>query len=180
MGSLVTKVKHLFGYFDSPKRMLMIGLDAAGKTTILYKLHLGEVITTTPTIGFNVESVTYKNLTTTIWDIGGQDAIRKLWKFYYNNVDCVIYIVDSHDRDRIELAAEELCGVLSDDLLTGVPLLVYANKQDLPKAMSCKEVIEALKLPSYKNRKWFCQGSCATTADGLFEGLDWVTTVVKK
>ena len=55
---------------------LMVGLDAAGKTTILYKLKLGEVVTTIPTIGFNVEQVDYKNISFTVWDVGGQDKIR--------------------------------------------------------------------------------------------------------
>ena len=66
-------------------RILMVGLDAAGKTTILYKLKLGEVVTPIPTIGFNVEEVTYKNISFHVWDVGGQDKIRQLWRHYYTN-----------------------------------------------------------------------------------------------
>merc|ERR1712028_266473 len=83
-------------------RILMVGLDAAGKTTILYKLKLGEVITTVPTIGFNVEEVQYKNINFTVWDVGGQDKIRKLWRYYYENTQGLIFVVDSNDRERIE------------------------------------------------------------------------------
>merc|ERR1711988_673270 len=96
-------------------RILMVGLDAAGKTTILYKMRLGEVVTTIPTIGFNVETVEYKNISFTVWDIGGQDKIRKLWRYYYQGTDGVIFIVDSSDRDRIEDAKEELFKMLDDD-----------------------------------------------------------------
>merc|ERR1712072_1010538 len=94
-------------------RILMVGLDAAGKTTILYKLKLGEVVTTIPTIGFNVETVEYKNISFTVWDVGGQDKIRKLWRHYYQNTQGIIFVVDSNDRDRIEDAREELVRMLS-------------------------------------------------------------------
>merc|ERR1719329_2012263 len=81
-------------------RILMVGLDAAGKTTILYKFKLGEVVTTIPTIGFNVETVEYKNISFTMWDVGGQDRIRPLWRRYYQGTNGLIYVVDSNDRDR--------------------------------------------------------------------------------
>merc|ERR1712170_92631 len=96
-------------------RILMVGLDAAGKTTILYKLKLGEVVTTIPTIGFNVEEVQYKNINFTVWDVGGQDKIRKLWRYYYQNTQGVIFVVDSNDRERIEDAREELAKILNED-----------------------------------------------------------------
>merc|ERR1719247_83816 len=96
-------------------RILMVGLDAAGKTTILYKLKLGEVVTTIPTIGFNVETVEYKNICFTVWDVGGQDKIRRLWRHYYQNTQGLIFVVDSNDRDRIEDAKEELHKMLIED-----------------------------------------------------------------
>merc|ERR1711959_453887 len=89
-------------------RILMLGLDAAGKTTILYKLKLGEVVASVPTIGFNMESVEYKKTKLSVWDIGGQHKIRALWRHYYENTDALIYVVDSSDTERIELAKEEL------------------------------------------------------------------------
>jgi small GTP-binding protein len=85
-----------------------VGLDAAGKTTILYKLKLGEIVTTIPTIGFNVETVEYKNINFTVWDVGGQDKIRPLWRHYFLNTQGLIFVVDSNDRERVQEAREEL------------------------------------------------------------------------
>merc|ERR1719359_2360067 len=106
-------------------RILMVGLDAAGKTTILYKLKLGEVVTTIPTIGFNVETLEYRNISFTVWDVGGQDKIRKLWRHYYQDTDGLIFVVDSSDRDRIEDAREELEKMLAESEMRDVVLLVF-------------------------------------------------------
>merc|ERR1719258_961712 len=110
-------ISKLFDKLSAKKdcRILMVGLDAAGKTTILYKLKLGEVVTTIPTIVFNVETVEYKNINFTVWDIGGQDRIRLLWRHYYQGKQGVIFVVDSNDRDRMEDAREELDKLLIDD-----------------------------------------------------------------
>merc|ERR1711975_14188 len=156
-------------------RILMVGLDAAGKTTILYKLKLGEVVTTIPTIGFNVETVEYKNLSFTVWDVGGQDKIRPLWRHYYQGTNGLIYVVDSNDRDRIEDAREELTKMINEDEMRDAVVLVFANKQDLPNAMPAAEITEKLGLHNLRNRQWFIQSTCATTGDGLYEGLDWLS-----
>lgn len=156
-------------------RILMVGLDAAGKTTILYKLKLGEVVTTIPTIGFNVETVEYKNISFTVWDVGGQDKIRPLWRHYYTHTHGLIFCVDSNDRERIEDAREELHRMLQEDELKDAILLVFANKQDLPNAMGASEITERLQLHSLKNREWFIQSACACHGQGLYEGLDWLS-----
>jgi len=156
-------------------RILMVGLDAAGKTTILYKLKLGEVVTTIPTIGFNVETVEYKNLSFTVWDVGGQDKIRPLWRHYYQGTNGLIYVVDSNDRDRSEDAREELTKMLNEDEMRDAVVLVFANKQDLPNAMTAAEVTEKLGLHNLRHRQWYIQSACATTGDGLYEGLDWLS-----
>ncbi|XP_020578332.1 ADP-ribosylation factor 1-like [Phalaenopsis equestris] len=156
-------------------RILMVGLDAAGKTTILYKLKLGEVITTIPTIGFNVETVDYKNVSFTVWDVGGQDKIRPLWRHYFQNTQGLIFVVDSNDRERILEARDELHRMLSEDELQGATLLVFANKQDLPNAMSISEVTDKLGLHALRQRRWYIQSTCATTGEGLYEGLDWLS-----
>ena len=170
--------KSLFGKQDV--RILMVGLDAAGKTTILYKLKLGEIVTTIPTIGFNVETVEYKNLKFTMWDVGGQDKLRPLWRHYFQNTNGVIFVVDSNDRDRVGQARDELQKMLAEDELRNAVLIVFANKQDLPNAMSTTEVTEKLGLHSLRQRNWFIQGCCATTAQGLYEGLDWLSANIKK
>ncbi len=130
-----------------------VGLDAAGKTTILYKLKLGEVVTTIPTIGFNVESVEYRNLNFTVWDVGGQDKIRPLWRHYFQNTQGLIFVVDSNDRDRIAEAAEELQKMLSEEDLANAAVLVFANKQDLPNAMPTTEVTDKLRLHTLRGRE---------------------------
>jgi len=158
----------------------MVGLDAAGKTTILYKLKLGESVTTIPTIGFNVETVEYKNLKFTMWDVGGQDKLRPLWRHYFQNTNGVIFVVDSNDSARIGKARDELQKMLAEDELRNAVLLVFANKQDLPQAMSATDVTEKLGLHSLRQRTWFLQGCCATTAQGLHEGLDWLASNIKQ
>merc|ERR1712176_1594333 len=123
-------------------RILMLGLDAAGKTTVLYKLKLGEVVTTIPTIGFNVETVQHKKLSLTVWDVGGKDKIRPIWRHYYQNTSGLIFMVDSNDRDRLDEARDEMHRMLNEDELKDAPLLVLANKQDLPNAMSTSEICD--------------------------------------
>jgi len=152
----------------------MVGLDAAGKTTILYQLKMGETVKTIPTIGFNVETLEYKNLNFTVWDVGGQDKIRVLWKHYYQNTDGLIFVVDSNDKDRVEDASEELKKMLAEEELKDAAVLVMANKQDLNGAMSPNDVTEKLGLQSLKGRQWLVQGTSATTGQGLKEGLDWM------
>lgn len=178
VGLLISKLLlSLFG--NREMRILMVGLDAAGKTTILYKLKLGEVVTTIPTIGFNVETVEYKNITFSVWDVGGQDKIRPLWRHYYQNTQGIIYVVDSNDRDRVSEAREELQRMLNEDELRDALLLVFANKQDLPNAMNAAEITEKLGLHSIRQRPWYIQATCATSGDGLYEGLEWLATNLK-
>ena len=111
MGFLFSKLwTKLLGKKDV--RILMLGLDAAGKTTIHYQLKMKEIVKTIPTIGFNVESLDYKGLNFTVWDVGGQYKIRVLWKHYYQNTDGLIFVVDSNDKERIEEASEELMKML--------------------------------------------------------------------
>eukprot|EP00741_Cyanophora_paradoxa_P003044 tig00000663_g2956.t1 len=177
MGPILSRA---FGrLFGGPRdyRILLVGLDNAGKTTILYKLRLGELVTTIPTIGFNVEQVAYKNISFTMWDVGGQDKIRPLWKHYFNGSHAVIYVVDSADRDRMDEARDELAYMLKSPELEGAAVLVLANKQDLPGALNAADVTSRLDLP--KSRRWFVQSCCAKTGEGLYEGLDWLAAALK-
>jgi len=174
MGLTISTVfNRLFG--KKQMRILMVGLDGAGKTTILYKLKLGEVVVTIPTIGFNVEAVEYKNICFTVWDVGGQNKIRLLWRHYFQNTDGVIFVVDSSDRERVDDAARELQSMMQEDELKDALLLVFANKQDLPHSMQVSELSDKLGLDQLKNRRWYVQSTCATQGDGLYEGLDWLS-----
>eukprot|EP00040_Diaphanoeca_grandis_P006939 m.39164 g.39164 ORF g.39164 m.39164 type:complete len:187 (+) comp18105_c0_seq1:131-691(+) len=178
MGLIQSMLKNFFSNHEA--RILMLGLDAAGKSTVLYKLKLGEVVTTVPTIGFNVETLTYKNLNMTVWDVGGQDKIRPLWRHYFMNNDALIYVVDSNDRERMQEAHDELHNMMQEEELRHSVLLIMANKQDLPHAMNASEMSNKLNLTSLNNRPWHIQPTNAITGDGLFEGLDWVASELKK
>ena len=179
MGNIASALN---SFFSSKRnmRLLMVGLDASGKTTVLYKLKLGDLITSIPTIGFNVETVEYKNLKFTMWDVGGQDKLRPLWRHYFEHNDAIIFVVDSNDRDRVSIAKDELQKLTSEDALRDATLLVFANKQDLPNAMSPAELTDKLGLHSLKGREWYMQGSCAASGEGLYEGLDWLASALKK
>ena len=135
-------------------------------------------MTTIATIGFNVETVEYKNISFTVWDVGGQDKnyFRPLWRYYYPNTSCLIFVVDSNDRNRVDAARDELHRMLEEDEMRDAMVLVYANKQDLPDAMSASELTERLGLHGLqRSRQWYIQACCGTTGDGLYEGLDWVS-----
>lgn len=168
MGKLFSK---LFG--NKEMRILMLGLDAAGKTTILYRLKLGFSVTTIPTVGFNVETVTYKNVRFNVWDVGGQEKIRPLWRHYYTGSQGLIFVVDSADRERIVEAKQELHRIASDREMQDAVVLIFANKQDLPNAMKPNEIQDQLMLTRL-GRLWYVQPSIATTGEGLFEGLSWL------
>eukprot|EP00762_Andalucia_godoyi_P006379 ANDGO_05881.mRNA.1 ADP-ribosylation factor 1 len=161
-------------------RVLMVGLDAAGKTTILYKLKLGDVIQTVPTIGFNVESVQYKNIKFNVWDVGGQFKIRALWRYYFTGSQAVIFVVDTADRDRIAEAKEELWRLLEEDELRDASVLVLANKNDLPHSMSVSDLFDKLGLREVRNRQVYVQATNAIAGDGLYEGLDWLAHSISK
>ena len=127
-----------------------------------------------------METVRYKNITFTYWDVGGQEKIRKLWYHYFPGTDAVIFVIDSNDNNRIEEAKRELYGVMSHDELRDCPLLIYANKQDLPNSLSPSDLVEKLDLSSkMRHREWHCQGAVAVSGQGLYEGLDWLSATLQ-
>lgn len=161
-------------------RILILGLDNAGKTTLLYRLKVGEVVTTIPTIGFNVESVTYKNLNFNVWDLGGQTSIRPYWRCYYANTAAVIFVVDSTDIERLHTASEELSAMLNEEELKDAALLVFANKQDQPGAKGAGEISEALRLGELRDRNWSIMACSAVDGSGVNEGMDWLVQTVSQ
>ncbi|KAK6282532.1 hypothetical protein POUND7_016357 [Theobroma cacao] len=204
MGAKISRIAKRFGFLPQCRvRILMVGIDASGKTTILYKLKLGDLLKTKPTVdhdfyfkisrffslpnnsvpvdiifyrpGFNVETIECKNICFDIWDIGGQSKIRPLWRHYFLNVQGVIFVVDSTDRERISEARNELHWILSDNELANASLLVFANKQDLQNAMTSSEVADKLGLHCLGQRPWYIQGTSAHSGCGLYEGLDWLS-----
>jgi len=180
MGILISSLfQRLFS--KQEVRVLILGLDNAGKTTILYKLYApSRVIRTMPTIGFNVETVVYKNLHFNVWDLGGQTNIRPYWRCYYANTHAIIYVIDSCDRDRLGLSKKELLAMLEEEELKSAALLVFANKQDVAGAMSAADVSSGLGLTSIKDRHWHISKSSAINGEGLTEGLDWLVDAITK
>ncbi|KOS16315.1 cps1 protein [Malassezia pachydermatis] len=165
MGAYFSRLKgKLFGTREM--RVLMLGLDNAGKTTILYKLKLRQSVKTLPTVGFNVETIRFRNVKFNVWDVGGQDKIRPLWRHYYTGTQGLIYVVDSRDRGRMPEAREELHRILSDREMRHCVLLVFANKQDLAGAMSPSELTDHLGLNMLQDRP---------CGEGLAAGLQWLS-----
>ncbi|KAG8501531.1 hypothetical protein CXB51_004018 [Gossypium anomalum] len=209
MGLTFTK---LFSRLFAKKemRILMVGLDAAGKTTILYKLKLGEIVTTIPTIGEFASNSNFHGKRKSIFDCFGMGClringeakekvsnnfifihrsytevcftrflyltlfeiqIRPLWRHYFQNTQGLIFVVDSNDRDRVVEARDELHRMLNEDELRDAVLL-----QDLPNAMNAAEITDKLGLHSLRQRHWYIQSTCATSGEGLYEGLDWLSS----
>lgn len=179
MGVLLSK---LFSSVVGNKevRVLILGLDNAGKTTILYKLQMGEVVTTVPTIGFNVETVQYKNIRFQVWDLGGQTSIRPYWRCYYQNTNAIIYVVDSSDGERMGISKQELHTMLEEEELKDAVLMIFANKQDMPQALPEQDIAEKLGLSGIKNRQWAIFKTSAIKGEGLYQGLDWLVAQLRQ
>ncbi|OAL49595.1 ADP-ribosylation factor-like protein-like protein 1 [Pyrenochaeta sp. DS3sAY3a] len=177
MGGYFSKLGNLV-WGKKEIRILILGLDNAGKTTLLYRLKIGEVVTTIPTIGFNVESVQYGKLNFNVWDLGGQTSIRPYWRCYYANTAAVIFVIDSTDIERLTTASEELRAMLNEEELRDAALLVFANKQDQPGAKGAGEISEALKLGELKDRNWSIVACSAVDGRGVQEGMDWLSNNV--
>lgn len=175
MGVLFSHLDKLWQSFHRDSAILILGLDNAGKTAVLYALHLGEAIEyTVPTIGFNVEEVAVGNLSIKMWDIGGQERLRALWPHYFGQTDGVVFVVDSSDIDRIPIAKTELHTLMSHKELTGKPFLILANKQDLPRALHKEEMIQALDLKAVTWLKWQVVECSAVKNNRAKLGLEWL------
>jgi len=172
MGGVFGKLVSIF-WRNKEAKILLIGLDNAGKTSILYKLKLGELINTYPTIGFNLETVEYNNIKFTVWDVGGQDKIRKLWQYYFVGNNGIIFVIDSSDTERYEEVTEELFRTIG--IIPNVPILILSNKEDLNPKLKISEISIKLSLHDIKNRLWHIQSCSAITGNGIYEGLDWLS-----
>lgn len=159
-------------------KIVIVGLNNAGKTTILYRLNLGTVVTTEPTVGSNVEEVRHKGLLFQVWDVGGQESLRATWTTYLQATDAIIFVVDSNDEETMMLAKMELYNVLLHENARNAVVLVLANKQDVQGAVPPDETAERLELVSLRTHEWRLQGCCALTGEGLGEGMDWIANKV--
>mmetsp|Transcript_7905 Transcript_7905/g.7467 ORF Transcript_7905/g.7467 Transcript_7905/m.7467 type:complete len:181 (+) Transcript_7905:36-578(+) len=174
---LLSLLKKLKGT-DKEARILVLGLDNSGKTTILKRLSDEEISDVTPTQGFNVKSLVQNDVTLNVWDIGGQKTIRPYWRNYLDHTDALVYVVDSSDKKRMEETGTELEQLLCEVKLDDVPILIFANKQDLMNAHTAEEISEGLNLVSIKDRAWNIQPCSAKNGDGLKEGMEWIMSVI--
>ncbi|CAG7825256.1 unnamed protein product [Allacma fusca] len=164
-------------------RILLLGLDNAGKTTLLKILanETDDHMKTSPTRGFNVKTVqTDSGFRLNVWDVGGQRNIRPYWTNYLENADALIYVIDSADKKRLNESGEILFDLLEDEKMAGVPLIVFGNKQDLADAASTADIARSLNLHTVRDRAWQIQGCSAATGEGVQEGVEWVLKAIRK
>ncbi|XP_029369990.1 ADP-ribosylation factor-like protein 11 [Echeneis naucrates] len=166
---------------SSSPQVILMGLDSAGKSTLLARLLTGQVMDTSPTIGFNVGTLDLdKNTSLTVWDVGGQKSMRSSWRYYLDDCKALVFVVDSSDPGRMGEAQKALKKILSEDNLQGVPLMVLANKKDLPNSMTIREVSTHLDLPSHTDRLWEIQGCSALKGLGLQQAFVSVHKLIRK
>ena len=178
-------------------RLLMLGLDNAGKTTILKKFNGEDINEIAPTLGFNIKTLDHRGFKLNIWDVGGQKSLRSYWRNYFEATDGLIWVVDSADKRRLEDCKRELQALLGEERLLGATLLVFANKQviqgqikcddlsscdqslldtaqDLPGSLSPEEIRNVLELEKIKTHHWQIVACSAVTGNNLLEGVDWI------
>ena len=175
MGFLISKILEFFTKNRNNFKIIILGLQEAGKTTILYRLSLGQFVKTSPTIGSNVEELTYNNVKFQAWDLGGQQSIRALWDVYYVNTDAVIYVIDSKDDENFEISKSEFYKVLANKNLKNSVILIFANKQDLPGAKNINKIVEDYELSKIKDHIWHIIPCSAVNGEGLVNGIKWLS-----
>ncbi|CAF9923750.1 MAG: hypothetical protein ALECFALPRED_002538 [Alectoria fallacina] len=164
---------------DKEMRILMLGLDNAGKTTIVKRLMNEDVNTVSPTLGFIIKTIDYEGYRLNIWDVGGQKTLRTYWRNYFEKTDALIWVVDATDRLRITDCRQELGSLLLEERLMGATLLVFANKTDVGGCMTDDEIGKGLQLDAIKTHKCTVLRCSAITGENLQEGLAWVVQDAK-
>mmetsp|Transcript_56936 Transcript_56936/g.123213 ORF Transcript_56936/g.123213 Transcript_56936/m.123213 type:complete len:202 (-) Transcript_56936:91-696(-) len=164
---------------DKALLLPLLGLDGAGKTEVLqnFKLDFAEekgAVVAGPTIGINITKIHFRRRSFDLWDVSGAERVRRLWPHYCQGAGALIFVVDSSDITRIAEASEELHRILGIRELRNVPLLILANKQDKPGAMTPEELGMKLQLGNLRAREWLLQPSCALSGDGLNEAFEWL------
>ncbi|CAG8983777.1 hypothetical protein HYALB_00010417 [Hymenoscyphus albidus] len=164
---------------DKEMRILMLGLDNAGKTTIVKRIMGEDVNSVSPTLGFIIKTIDYEGYKLNIWDVGGQKTLRSYWRNYFEKTDALIWVVDATDRLRIDDCREELHNLLQEERLSGASLLVFANKTDVNGCMNEVEIQQGLQLNAIRTHKWHIIRCSAITGENLQGGLAWVVKDAK-
>eukprot|EP01017_Pseudomicrothorax_dubius_P008173 TRINITY_DN1265_c0_g1_i4.p1 TRINITY_DN1265_c0_g1~~TRINITY_DN1265_c0_g1_i4.p1 ORF type:complete len:182 (+),score=45.91 TRINITY_DN1265_c0_g1_i4:150-695(+) len=159
---------------EKEMRLLILGLDNAGKTTILKKFNGEDIKQISPTLGFNIKTLQFEQYRLNVWDVGGQTTIRSYWRNYFEQTDGLIWVIDSTDVLRLEDCKKELHNLLKQEKLFGATLLIFCNKQDLKGALSVEEIRKFLSLDEIATRHWGIIPCSAVTGEGLLEGMQWI------
>ena len=175
MGFLISKILEFFTKNRNNFKIIILGMQNAGKTTILYRLSLGQLVKTTPTIGSNVEELTYNNVKFQAWDLGGQESTRSVWDVYYMNTDAIVYVIDSIDEEYYEESKTQFHKMLNNPALKNATILIFANKQDLPGAKTVNKLIEDYGFDKIKSHIWHIQSCSALKGEGLVTGIKWLS-----
>jgi len=175
MGFILSKIIEFFTKNRNNFKIIILGMQNAGKTTILYRLSLGTLVKTTPTIGSNVEELTYNNVKFQAWDLGGQESIRSVWDVYYMNTDAIVYVIDSQDDEYFEESKSQFHKLLKHPTLKNATILIFANKQDLPRAKNINKLIQDYEFDKIKSHGWHIQPCSALKGEGLITGIKWLS-----
>jgi len=171
--SIIRKVKRK----EKEMRIFMVGLDNAGKTTIVKRINGEDTSKISPTLGFNIKTMQYNSFRLNIWDIGGQKTLRSYWRNYYEQTDGMVWVVDCSDFRRLDDCRQELHGLLKEEKLMGASLLIFANKQDIKGAIQPEELAKVLQLEVMDaSRHWNIVACSAVTGEGLLAGFDWLVS----
>ncbi|XP_020572235.1 ADP-ribosylation factor-like protein 2 [Phalaenopsis equestris] len=169
--TIIRKIKRK----EKEMRILMVGLDNSGKTTIVLKINGEDTSIISPTLGFNIKTIKYQKYVLNIWDVGGQKTIRSYWRNYFEQTDGLVWVVDSSDVRRMDDCRMELENLLKEERLAGASLLILANKQDIQSALKPSEIAKVLNLDALdRSRHWNIIGCSAYSGGGLFQGFDWL------
>eukprot|EP00928_Gymnodinium_smaydae_P062992 TRINITY_DN46700_c0_g1_i1.p1 TRINITY_DN46700_c0_g1~~TRINITY_DN46700_c0_g1_i1.p1 ORF type:complete len:215 (+),score=59.14 TRINITY_DN46700_c0_g1_i1:92-646(+) len=176
--------KRLFGGMAAKKqvRIVVVGLDNSGKTTVLNCLKPKKAsLETVPTVGFAMEEFAKHGVNFCAFDMSGQSRYRNLWEHYYGDVEGIIVVIDSTDKIRFVVAKDELQTMLKDPRLVEkkIPILILSNKMDLPTASPPTEIMQALELESITDRPWHIAGCDALKGDGVEEATKWLAEAMR-
>ena len=175
MGFILSKIIEFFTKSRNNFKIIILGMQNAGKTTILYRLSLGQIVKTTPTIGSNVEELTYNNVKFQAWDLGGQESTRSVWDVYYMNTDAVVYVIDSQDDEYFEESKAQFHKLIHNQTLKNATILIFANKQDLPGSKDVNKLVQDYEFFKIRDHVWHIQPCSALKGEGLVTGIKWLS-----
>lgn len=185
MPGILTRIGFALGLLKHPASVLVIGLDNSGKTTLIQHLKASSASSAsqevTPTVGFQVEEFSKGKINFTVYDMSGQGRYRSLWEAYYADVQAIIFVLDSTDKVRMCVAKDELATLLEhkDIHASLCPMLFFANKSDVPGALTNEECMQEMNLFNIRDRPWHMRSSNAITGDGVSEGIEWLSEEIR-